>query len=384
MAQLLSLFRTLLLALLAAGVAPAARLTPATPAPVVAPVAALPRYTPAPAAPPAPYTLRWRVGVGVPRRNPLTFAWPAARPGWFHNWYLGIHELDTAVAGNPPRLALDAAETRLGMAYLPMISVRGGQPDFPLATVAALAAANRGRAWLVGNEPDIATQDWVAPAVYAAAYHDLYAAIKTADPTAQIVAGNVSQITPLRLRYLDAVLAAYRDAYAAPMPVDVWGIHTFVLREEAGSWGAGMPPGIVAAADEGMRWSIADHGDPALVADQMWSMRRWMAEHGYRDTPLWVTEYGILMPAAYGFPPDRVSAFLETTFDAFRTTCDPTLGLPTDGHRLVQRWLWFSAHASEYPTGDLFTAAGLPTTLTTVLDAYLATHATAALPSCDE
>ena len=28
------------------------------------------------------------------------------------------------------------------------------------------------------------------------------------------------------------------------MPVDVWNVHNFVLREERGSWGVDIPPGI--------------------------------------------------------------------------------------------------------------------------------------------
>ena len=100
-----------------------------------------------------------------------------------------------------------------------------------MAQVAAAGSRQPGRAWLIGNEPDIVHQDWATPAAYAAAYHTLYTAIKAADPSAQVVAGNLSQITPLRLRYLDAVLAAYAAAYGAPMPVDVWGMHAFVLPE---------------------------------------------------------------------------------------------------------------------------------------------------------
>jgi hypothetical protein len=188
------------------------------------------------------------------------------------------------------------------------------------------------------------------------------------------VAGNLTQVTPLRLRYLEAVLAAYAAAYGAPMPVDVWGMHAFVLPEVRDDWGAGVPPGIPVAAEEGMRWTLADHDDPALVLAQVRQMRTWMAAHGYESTPLWITEYGVLMPAEYGFSPARVAAFLVATFDEFRTACDPELGLPSDDYRLVQRWLWFSAHAADYPTGDLFGAGGQPTGLMGVLATYLATH----------
>ena len=105
-------------------------------------------------------------------------------------------------------------------------------------------------------------------------------------------------------------------------------------------------------------------------------MRRWMAANGYGATPLWVTEYGILMPAEYGFPPARVAAFLTASFDYFRTACNPALGLAADGGRLVQRWLWFSAYAPSYPTGDLFTADGRPTPIMDALADYLAAHPT--------
>ena len=44
--------------------------------------------------------------------------------------------------------------------------------------------------------------------------------------------GGVSQVTPLRLDYLERVLAAYEKQYGQPMPVDVWNVHTFILREQ--------------------------------------------------------------------------------------------------------------------------------------------------------
>ena len=66
-----------------------------------------------------------------------------------------------------------------------------------------------------------------------------------------------------------------------------------------------------------------------------------------------VSEYGIPMPEDYGFPPERVSAFLWGTFDFFLTASDPELGYPADDYRLVQRWCWYSLDATIYPTGNL-------------------------------
>ena len=44
-----------------------------------------------------------------------------------------------------------------------------------------------------------------------------------------------------------------------------------------------------------------------------------MAERGFRNSPLIVSEYGIPMPEDYGFTPETVAAFLIGTFDYFLT-----------------------------------------------------------------
>ena len=194
--------------------------------------------------------------------------------------------------------------------------------------------------WLIGNEPDVKWQDNVTPERYATVYGELHAAIKAADPTAQVAIGGVSQPTPLRMAYLDRVLAAYRAQFGAEMPVDVWNVHAFILREERGSWGVDIPPGMDVA--QGQLYEIADHNDMDIFRRQITDFRRWMAERGLRDKPLIVTEYGILMPASYGFPPEVVSGFLVDTFDFFLTARDPELGYPADDNRLVQAFNWFS------------------------------------------
>jgi hypothetical protein len=232
-----------------------------------------------------------------------------------------------------------------------MIRLQNGQVtpsgDALLAAVDALPGA----LWLIGNEPDVKWQDNVAPEAYAQAYHDLYALLKGRDPTCQVAVGGVSQPTPLRLRYLDRILEAYRQRYGQEMPVDVWNIHNFVLREERGSWGVDIPPGM--DDDAGRLYEIDDHDDVALFRQQLVDFRRWMVERDQQDRPLIVTEYGILMPGEYGFPPDTVRRFMLDTFEVMRTLADPRLGYPADGGRLVQRWCWFSLQDERYPTGDL-------------------------------
>jgi hypothetical protein len=236
--------------------------------------------------------------------------------------------------------------------YVQVILVRGGELTPDAETLAAIARANPGSLWLVGNEPDVEWQGNATPEVYARLYHEAHTALKAADPTARVAIGGVAQPTPLRLRYLDAVLDAYRETFGEPIPVDVWNVHNFVLREERGSWGVGIPPGMPDA--QGMLYEIDDGDDMEHFRRQIEAFRRWMAERGFRDAPLVVSEYGIAMPADYGFPPERVAAFLTATFDFFLTATDLATGYPADGDRLVQAWCWFSLADTTYPTGNLF------------------------------
>jgi len=237
------------------------------------------------------------------------------------------------------------------VAYVPMIRIRDGQPDPGGQALLSAIDALPGALWLIGNEPDVEWQDGVPADRYAQIYHDLYHQIKGRDPASQVAIGGVSQPTPLRLRYLDQILNAYQARYGEPMPVDVWNVHNFILREERDSWGVGIPPGM--SERSGRLREIDDHDDMAIFRQQIVDFRRWMAQHGQQNKPLIVTEYGILMPSEYGFPPAQVEQFMIDTFEYFRTAADPALGYAADGYRLVQRWCWFSLSDERYPTGNL-------------------------------
>jgi hypothetical protein len=295
-----------------------------------------------PFTPPAPpggslYTLRQRVGVCGAASARDT----AGRLGfgWYLDWQAG-----------PDRYRSATVE------YVPMIRLgEGGIRPGGEALLAAVDAMP-GALWLIGNEPDVKWQDSVTPEAYAEAYHDLYALLKARDPTCRVAIGGVSQPTPLRLRYLERILDAYQARYGEPMPVDVWNVHNFVLREERDSWGVDIPPGM--GAQTGALREIADHDDVAIFRQQIVDFRRWMAQQGQQDKALIVSEYGILMPAEYGFPVERVTDFMIRTFEFLRTATDPALGYPADGYRLVQRWCWFSTLDDRYPTGNLVEADG--------------------------
>ena len=275
---------------------------------------------------------RWGIGVAV---GPITrYDVAPFGFGWYLNWN---------VAREPGNRELDFAQ---------MVRVRDGALVPNVADLALVARANPGSLWLIGNEPDVRWQDNVAPDKYAALYHQAYRAIKDADASAQVAIGGITQPSPLRLRYLDLVLAAYREQFGETMPVDVWNVHNFILREERDSWGVDIPPGI--RDTRGVLYEVDDSGNLDAFRRQIVDFRKWMAARGFQNRALIVSEYGIPMPEDYGFPPERVLSFLTGTFEFFLTARDPALGDPSDDYKLVQRWCWFSLDDVNYPNGRLF------------------------------
>ena len=220
-----------------------------------------------------------------------------------------------------------------------------------LDVIQSAAAHFPGQIWIIGNEPDVIWQDNVEAAKYATIYHDLYWMIKSSDPTALIAVGGVSQATALRLHYLDQVLQTYQNLYHEPMQVDWWTVHGYVLREEKGSWGVDIPPGI--DATQGELREVGDHGRIDLFEAQLRSFRQWMADHRYQNTPLALTEFGILMPSSYGFPTEAVANYLEQTFVWLSQVQDEAIGNPNDEYHLVQKWAWFSISDPTYAASDL-------------------------------
>jgi hypothetical protein len=268
--------------------------------------------------------------VGVPYPAQAAKPLNELRPGWYLTW---------------------GTAARPGGTFAQMVRIPRGQIVPGLDTITQIAQNNPGALWLIGNEMDVIWQDNATPDQYAAAYHDVYATLKQADPTSRVAIGGVSEPSPLRLQYLDRVLQAYRTRYGQEMPVDVWNVHNFILPELRGSWGVDIPPGMT--ANSGVQYTIDDHDKLNIFKQQLIDFRRWMAQRGYRDKELIVSEYGALMPEDYGFGYERVRDFMLGSFDVMLKTTDAALGLPADGNRLVQRWCWYSLADDTYPTGNL-------------------------------
>ncbi len=300
------------------------------------------------------YTARQRIGIVAPMRDIDRYDVALLGAGWHISCQRGEDPIPAA-----------------GMECAQLVGVTGGVDASDTASLREIAARNPGLLWLVGNEPDVIWQMNATPEEYARIYHDVYVAVKAGDPSSRVAIGGVSQVTPLRLRYLEEVLAVYARDYGGPMPVDVWNIHLAILREERDTWGVDIPPGL--PDDEGILYEIEDNGNVEILKEQVLTFRRWMAEHDQRNRPLIVTEFSVLMPEEYGFPAERVQAFMMVASDFLMTATDEGVGYPPDNNRLVQRWAWYSVADRIYATGNLFDpVTGHVTSLGEAFAAYVA------------
>jgi len=273
-------------------------------------------------------------GLGVAKNSINAYDVAQLNAGWYLDW-------GTDQTPSRPN----------GIEYVQVIRVRqegsdaySYSPDG--AALNSIIVANPGATWFVGNEPDCIWQDNIEPALYARAYHEVYTLLKSQDPNCTVAIGAIVQPTPLRFQYLNIVWDTYQTLYGEKLPTDIWNIHSFILREEKGSWGADIPPGI--EADEGILYDMRDVDNLEIFGQRIVEFRQWMQDKGERNKPLWVSEYGILFPEDYfdedGYPfdHDRAKTFLEGTFDFFLSETDESLGYPYDENRLVQRWAWYS------------------------------------------
>lgn len=295
-----------------------------------------------------------RIGINVTSWTTPAVLVDSLRTGWY---------IDYFAKSNAPHPN--------GGAHMPVINLaQVGSDGFTSSPQGAdldiAITANLGADWIIGNEPDRRYyQNDLEPHVYARAFHDLTQYIRAKDPTARFFAGAIVQPTPLRLNYLDLVLASYWSQFGQALPADGWAIHNFILNERSCShyndpyicWGADIPPGI--NVTDGLIIDLDDlqkTADVEFFKQQIVRFRQWMANNNYRNLPLYVSEYGILMPEDRGFPPALVNSYMNRTFDYMLTATSDQLGYAADNNRLVQRFAWYSTVDPSF-NGSLFEGA---------------------------
>jgi hypothetical protein len=119
---------------------------------------------------------------------------------------------------------------------------------------------------------------------------------------------------------------------------------------------------------EGNLYEINNHGDIEIFKENLINFRIWLKENGYQNTPLVVSEYGILLPEEFGFDQEFISKYMLEVNKWMIHYSDPEIGYPEDEFRLVQKFAWFSLSDPNYPDSNLANLEN--STLTTVEEAF--------------
>ncbi|GEM_PF-2086824 len=150
--------------------------------------------------------------------------------------------------------------------------------------------ASAGAYWIIGNEPNVPGQDDISPANYAQRYKYYHDTISAIDPSAKFVAGNTLNWSttcfacgggfPNGQTWLSDVstgfIQQYQTLFGTTPPVDVWGIHTYVI-----DWNH-VPM---------VNWQQATQE----ISDFRSYLNTLPSE---ANKPIWVTEFGVI----WGYP----------------------------------------------------------------------------------
>jgi hypothetical protein len=303
----------------------------------------------------APYSRKSRIGIAFVSRVPQGSSYVTQslseyhvaplQAGWYSDW------LFNATPAQP-------ADDRLE--YVQLINVR--QANWPpnWTQVQNAVENNRGAIWIIGNEPEGPfNQGNRTPDQYAQIYREAYTHIKGWDSTARIAIGGVIEPTPMRLHWLESMMAAYKAHYGTDIVVDIWNIHMQILVETETD-GAGIPAGITPTASEiayTQSWSYPDSADATKFQTLVTEFRTWMKNHGQQNKPLIISEMGVLLPSfllcdegdetqRQACGNQRIEQFMTQTLAWLQSARDANTGYSEDSNLLVQRWLWFSLNGS--------------------------------------
>lgn len=97
---------------------------------------------------------------------------------------------------------------------------------------AAWVTANPGKTWVIGNEPDLYSQDGLTIDQYVHMFRTYHSFITPLDATAKfaiagITGGSTAERLTHTINWFTEALNKYRAAYGTAMPVDVWNVHSY-------------------------------------------------------------------------------------------------------------------------------------------------------------
>ncbi|MHB8132752.1 MAG: hypothetical protein ACYDH1_00900 [Anaerolineaceae bacterium] len=241
--------------------------------------------------------------------------------------------------------------------HIKVLRVRNDVYNATKANLPAQLSVYPGAIWIIGNEPDTTygNQDNLLAEVYAQRFLELSEIIRVNDPSALIGFAPIVQPSPVRTYYLELVITEMNKLLLGTGKTisetfDLWTIHSFLLREVNGEWGTGLPPGITLDMLDANHLPLlldyrTDTHSISLFRELIINFRQWIDDKGLGDKPLWITEYGSLMPN-YLVPESETVAYMIETFNFLLSYQDPNIGYAGDENRLVQKWYWYSLNDS--------------------------------------
>lgn len=206
-----------------------------------------------------------------------------------------------------------------------------GRPYISDKGLNEFVSTHKGNYWMVGNEPNNPSQDNLSPQEYAQSYSYWHHRLKTLDPQAKLIAGQIVNYpgTHEAINYLDTFRREYKNITGNYPQADVWAIHAY-------------PPFTV--DNQGKLRSICS---TTTLKEMVTSSIDYLRSNG-ENAPIWLTEFGFDWaedgdPCYPGFMRDMV-AWLET--------------------QDIDRFFWYSMNATTYNHGgSLVDLGGQPTTL---------------------
>jgi len=173
--------------------------------------------------------------------------------------------------------------------------------------------AHPGRIWLIGNEPDLPTQDDITQDQYARMFHKYYKFISSLDPTAQfaiagIYGGDYNGAIERCTNWLTAVLDSYRLQFGEDMPIDIWNIHVYATPNTLDPWKV-----MDEFVNPFCEWVKTVNGGI------------------YENCPIWITEFGVALWSG-----DMSRENIRDFMDVF---CRLLEGSDVD------KWFWFIGYS---------------------------------------
>ncbi len=166
---------------------------------------------------------------------------------------------------------------------------------------------------------------------YVTWYHDFQQFVRGLNPRIKLAPGDLQSAWGglHGTEQLEEYLAAYRNKYAEPMPIDALGLHCYLTGNKPPEW---AKPEVVSVD---------------VFKQKIRAMRSFMKDAGLRDAAFVITEMGVFNHCCEPRLSDqRLLEIMKGAIEFMEGPegVDHDLGMPGDGHRLVQKWSY-----SAYP-----------------------------------